>query len=173
MCAPTEAPAADDRRLDDGAGPDACPRADHGEAADPRAGADDRAVAHVHRRHESRRRIDVGTGGDEGVVGAERVAELRAEVPLEHVSVGLQVRLGRADVEPVARQGDPVDGLLLDELREDLALDRDGAVGRDQLEHVRLEHVQARVDQVGVDLLGRGFSRKLSTRPAPLTRTSP
>ena len=37
--------------------------------------------------------------------------------------------------------------------REHLALDRDGATRRDEVEHLGLEHVEARVDEVGVDLL--------------------
>ena len=85
---------------------------------------------------------------------AERVADLGLEDPLEHVAVRLQVRLGRADVEPVAGERDAVDGALRGEPREDLALDRDGATRGDEVEHLRLEHVEAGVDEVGVDLLG-------------------
>ncbi len=94
---------------------------------------------------------------DEREVGAERVADLRLEDPLEDIAMRLQVGLGRSHIEPVARQRDPVDGPLLRELREDLALDRDRAVGWNELERLRLEHVQTRVDQVGVDLLRPGL----------------
>ena len=105
---------------------------------------------------------------DERVVGAERVAELGGEVALEHVAMGLQIGVRGPDVEPVAGERNPVDRLLLDEKRKDLALDRNGAARRDQVEHVRLEHVQARVDQVGVDLLRARLFEEAPHLPVPV-----
>ena len=67
--------------------------------------------------------------------------------------MGRQVALRGADVEPGAALREGVEALA-DERGEDLALDRDRATGGDARQHVRLEHVGAGVDQVGVDLLG-------------------
>ena len=98
--------------------------------------------------------MHVGSLVDEREVGAELVADRGLEDALEHVAMCLQVRLGRPDVEPVAGERDPVDRALRREPREHLALDRDAAFRRHELEHLRLEHVEPGVDEVGVDLLG-------------------
>ena len=79
--------------------------AEHGEAAEARALLDDRSGPDVHGRDELRARVHVRGLVDEREVGAERIADLRLEDALEHVAMRLQVRLGRADVEPVARAG--------------------------------------------------------------------
>ena len=67
--------------------------------------------------------------------------------------MSLEIRLGRSDVEPVAGQRDAEDRALGGERRKDLALDGDGATLRHEVEHLGLEHVQAGVDEIGVDLL--------------------
>ena len=82
--------------------------ADDRQAADPRAGVDDRARRRRDGRHEPRVRARPVAVGSTSVSRAERVADLRRDVPLEHVAVRLQVALGRADVEPVAGQREPV-----------------------------------------------------------------
>ena len=147
-------PRAHDGRLHGAARTDHGAGADHRKAPDARPRADPRVLADVDGRHEPCLGVDLGGRGDEHEVATELVADLGAEPALEHVVLRLQVGVGRAHVEPVSRQREPVDGSLGAELREDLALDRDGATGRDQVEHARLEDVEARVDQVGVDLLG-------------------
>jgi hypothetical protein len=81
----------------------------------------------------------------------------------------LEVRLGRPDVEPEAGQREPVHRAFRTELWEHLPFDRDRAIGGDQIEDARLEHVEARVDQVRVDLLGsasRGTTRPCRRRRA-------
>ena len=98
--------------------------------------------------------MHLGARVDEREVAAERLAHLGRERALEDVAVRLQIRLGRPDVEPVAGERDAEHGALLGEPREDLALDRHGAALGHELEHLGLEHVQAGVDEVGVDLLG-------------------
>ena len=77
-----------------------------------------------------------------------------AHAPGEDVRGALQVALGRPDVEPVGLAVGEAAQPALGEHRPDLALDRDVAVRRDQVEHRALEHVGAGADQVGVDLLG-------------------
>ena len=74
-------------------------------------------------------------------------------VALEDVEGGLEVALGRPDVEPVGvgREGEEP---VADEPRPDLALDRDVAVGRDEVEDAALEHVGAGADEVRVDRVG-------------------
>ena len=69
----------------------------------------------------------------------------------------LQVGLGRPHIEPVALERRPVDGTFRGEPREDLPLDRDRVVLGNAGERLRLEDVQPRVDEVGVDLLGTGL----------------
>ena len=142
--APTCVRAPDDGVLDDTALGERRARAEDGEASEPRAVLDDRTRADVDGRDELRVGMHVGRLVDEREVGAERVSHLGLEDPLEHVAVRLEVRLRRPDVEPVARKRDPVHGALRRELREHLALDRDGPAGRHEVEHLGLEDVEAR-----------------------------
>jgi len=149
---------------------------DHAALADPGAAADDGEAADAHARPDLRLRADVDRRDqprvatharariDIGEVAAEGLPHLRREVPLEDVAVRLQVRLRRPDVEPVAVQPEPEEAPLLDEPRKDLALDRDGHVRRDQLQHLALEHVEPGVDQVGVDLLGARLLQERADR---------
>ena len=126
-------------------------RTDHGAGADHRKAPDARPRTD---RARSRRRRPAARAGPRDARSAdaatsmksltELVADLGAEPALEHVVLRLQVRVGRAHVEPVPRQRQPVNGSLGAELREHLALDRDGATRRDQVEHARLEDVEAR-----------------------------
>ena len=78
-------------------------------------------------------------------------------MPLEQVAGGLDVALGRAEVQPVAVGVVGVDAVA-DELREDVVFERAVLAGRDHLEHIALEHVGAGVDaRVGRRVLGFGL----------------
>ena len=83
-----------------------------------------------------------------------------ATVPSRMSKVPCEVALGRADVEPVAVGHVAVEAVA-DEPREDVALDRGGLLGLEQVEHRALEHVGAGRDVVRVDLVGRGLLDEL------------
>ena len=144
---------AHDRILDDRALADARSGADDGEAADARPGGDRRPGA-VARAARAARRADLRGRVDRDVVGAERVAHLglRRSARARRDAPGGSSRACRRRASTGAARAHR--GALVDEPREDLALDRDRLVGRDEVEHVRLEHVEAGVDQVRADLLG-------------------
>ena len=74
----------------------------------------------------------------------------------EQPAVCREVALRRADVAPVAGQGQRREAAA-DEQREDLALDRDRPSRGDQVEHGRLEHVCAGVHEVARRLARLGL----------------
>src|SRR3954453_12836255 len=121
------------------AGPHALAEPD--EAADVRAVLDPAAALDDRRRHDAPLGLDVVADVDE--VGAEALGDRGLHVALEDVEGALQVALGGAEVEPVGVGREPVQPRT-DEPRPDLALDRDLAVGLDEVEHPALEHVGAR-----------------------------
>jgi hypothetical protein len=90
----------------------------------------------------------------------------------EDVERPLQVALRRADVQPVALGHVPVEAIV-DQPGEDVALDRGGLVGDQEIQHVALEDVGARRDVPGVDLVGAGFSTNSVTALESASRTSP
>src|SRR5581483_2720008 len=167
------AAAADHRALDGGA------------AADVRRAVDDRAddaaaLAHRHARREHRVRPDLGAAGDPAVVaevgrpldGVEIVevhpvpqpdvaadpnpGDVEPHALLERVEVRLAELVEVADVLPVALEDVPVDRPShLEQQREELLREVVRPVGRDVLQHLRLEDVDARVDRVGEDLAPR------------------
>src|SRR5207244_4397444 len=98
----------DDGVLDDGALPYARTGADHRQRPDAHAGLDDRVRADDDRRDEPGARTHLRGRIDGRVVAPQRVADVGRHVALEDVAVRLEVRLGRADVEPVPGQGEPV-----------------------------------------------------------------
>ena len=129
-------------------------RSEHGEAPETRALLDRPRPGRRRRAGRAWRRDERRQLGSTSVKSAPSASPTSVwKMPLEHVAVRLEIRLGRADVEPVPRQRDPEHGAFVGEPREDLALDRDGATRRDEVEHLGLEHVEAGVDEVGVDLL--------------------
>ena len=167
--------APDDRALDEGAS------ADVGRGVDDRA---HRAGALEERdaRREDGVRADVRVAGDPAVVRDERgpldlveVVELhplpqpdvpaqadarnrQLHVPFERVEVRLPVLVEVADVLPVALHRQPVERPPhLQEERKELLREVEGPVGRNVLEHLGLEDVDAGVDRVGEDLPPRGL----------------
>ena len=82
----------------------------------------------------------------------------------QDVPARLQIALGCADVHPVALEAQTVEALP-HEPREDVALDRDRAPGRDQVHDGSLEHVGAGVHLVGVDLGRVGLLEEAGDRP--------
>ena len=144
-----------DGALDDGAGGEMAVVADDAVGADAGAGLHDRALADEARRLDRGAVLDAGVGGNHRLPG--RVGEgRRTEAAIHDVVVRLHVFLGRADVEPVAAR-DMRDECLavLDQRREVAALNREGRVGRNAVEGFRIEHVDAGVDRVADDLVGR------------------
>ena len=75
---------------------------------------------------------------------------------VERVEVRLPVLVEVADVLPVAVHHVAVDRAAhLEQQREELLREVEGPVGRDVLQHLGLEHVDAGVDRVGEDLAPR------------------
>ena len=116
------------------------------------------------RRRRSGRAPDVASGLTSAALGdrtpLRRAARRRPRSTRRSrmSQLACRKRVGGADVDPVAVEADPVEPLA-DQRREDLALDRDLAVRRDQLEHRALEHVGA-----GVDLAARRSARARASR---------
>ena len=151
----------DDRALDRRALPHRDALAEHDERADVRARRDRAAAVDERRRHDAPVGLHAVAHGQ--VAGPEAIGHGRRDVALEDVEGALQVALGRPDVEPVGVGGEAEEPLA-DELRPDLALDRDVAVGRDEVEHRALEHVGAGRDELRVDLVGAGLLDELLDR---------
>ena len=77
---------------------------------------------------------------------------------VERVEVRLPVLVEVPDVLPVAVHRQPVDGPPhLEQQRKELLGEVERPVGRDVLEHLRLEDVDARVDRVREHLAPRGL----------------
>ncbi len=157
------------------------PAADVGRRVDH--GADGAcALAQGHARREHRVRADVRVVPDAAVVRDQRgpfdlveVVELhplpQPHVPaqpdagnrerdelVERVEIRLPVLVEVADVRPVAVHRQPVDGPPhLEQQRKELLREVEGPVGRNVLEHLRLEDVHARVDRVREHLSPRGL----------------
>src|SRR5271165_4433782 len=146
-------PREDHGALHGGAGADDDVLAEHDKAADVGAGAHVRAALDQRRRDHPA--LDLGVLGDRHPAAAEALAHRGGDVALDDVEGPLEVAGGRADVEPVALRRVAVEAVA-DEPWPHLALDRDVALGRHQLEHLALEHVGAGADQVGFDLISAG-----------------
>ena len=105
---------------------------------------------------------------------AARSRARRRAPPREHVAVGLQVRIGVADVGPV-RVGDVAEDRkpLVEHQREQLGREVVRLVRRDQVEDLGLEHVDAGVDRVARTPVPRWASRGTvrSARPRPSSRS--
>ena len=92
--------------------------------------------------------VDDGVGVDVGV-GGDGLARPRPGPPtVDEVEVGLQVQLGATGVDPVVVGRHRVEPPAGGEQRERVALDRHPPAGGMRVEHARLEHVRAGVDQV-------------------------
>ena len=136
--------------------PDRHAVAEHDEAADVRARGDRAAAL------DDRGRDDPAVDSHSSATArkpAPRRSAPRSHVALEDVERALEVALGRPDVEPVGVGGVGRTGRRR-RARPDLALDRDVAARRDQVEHAALEHVRAGADEVRVDLVGASASRR-------------
>ena len=141
-------PVEDHRALDRRARADRDVFAEHDQAADLGALGDAHAALEHRRRDHATG--DLGALVDRQPVAAQALADGRLHVALDDVEGALQVALGRADVQPVALRGKAVEALA-DQQRPHLALDRDVAIGRHELEDLALQHVRAGADQVRVD----------------------
>ena len=116
-------------------------------ALDARVRAD-RAVAPEHAlRPDVRPRHEAVLVNERAGLVARR--ERGVTRPAEQVPGGLEVALGRPDVDPVAGRLEAVQAVA-HQRREDLALERHRAARRDRgLDQVALDHVGAGVDPVG------------------------
>ena len=162
--------APDDRALDQRAAPDVRRSVDHGSR---RA----RALAQRDAVRQHRVRADRGVAGDPAVVADERgaldlldvvhvgsladphvsaqpdAADVQPHRLVQGVEVRLPVLVEIADVLPVAVEHVPVDRAAhLEQEREELLREVVRPVGRDVLQHLRLEDVDAGVDRVGEHL---------------------
>ena len=165
--------AADDRALDQRASPHVGRGVDHGTdgagalaqrdavredrvRADGSVARDPAVVADEGRALDVLRVVDVGALADPDVAAQPHARDVQAHLLVECVEVRLPVLVEVADVLPVAVEHVPVDRPPhLEQQREELLREVVGPVGRDVREHLRLEHVDARVDRVREDLAPR------------------
>ena len=140
-------------RPDPAAGAEDDARAHRRARLDPAAGADHHGPPNPRRRGDGRRRVDPSLG----TLAALRL-HVGPEAARQEVLLRLEVLGGRADVDPVARRDEAVEGHApLEEQRKELALHRVRLPLGDPLEELPLEHVDARVDGVRRDLFPAGL----------------
>ena len=130
--------------------------AEHRVAAD-RGGLVDRAVVADHGRAlDALHLLDQRSLAHPYVLAQPHPGHLQLDLSVERVPVGLLVLDQVPDVLPVALGHEPVQGrALLQQAREQLLREVVRDVGRDLREHLRLEHVDPRVDRVGEHLAPR------------------
>src|SRR5579875_866962 len=131
-------PVEHDRAFDGAPGADRDVAAQIGERAHMRSLADAHATLEQRRRDRPPSKLDAVGKCQE--VAAETLGDRRLNIALEDVKGRLQVARGRADVQPIACAGiakQPV----ADQLRPDLALDRDIAPGGHEVEDLALQDV--------------------------------
>ena len=123
--------------------------ADHGVLAQVRARLDLGVVPDAQRAGEDRVRVDLGALGDPDAGRDLEPGDIGLHPAGQHVGLGLQVALVGPHVFPVA-VGDVAEqrGAALEQLGEDVAGPVDHLTGRDLGQHLRLHHVQPRVDRV-------------------------
>ena len=139
----------------------------HDRAGDRRAGSDRRAPA----RRRCRRRVAVGRSARRRRPAPPPVGPRR---PLTRSRFACEVQLGPPGVDPVVVGRHRVEAPAGGHARERLALDRHPAARRDALEHARLEHVGAGVDEVARRCRPAAASRRTrTTRPLASTSTTP
>ena len=88
----------------------------------------------------------------ETIAVAAVASSFAPRTPTNQIEVGLQELLGPARIDPVVGRCDPGQPAGFDELLKRVALDRDTHVGFDQVEHGRLHHVGAGIDQIRLRL---------------------
>ena len=143
----------DDRA--DGAGPLAERDAvrEDGVGADRRVSCDPAVVADERRPFDLLDVVDVGALADPDVAAQLHSLDVQPHLLVERVEVRLPVLVEVADVLPVALHHVPVDRPAhLEQEREELLREVVRPVGRDVLQHLRLEHVDPGVDRVREDL---------------------
>ncbi len=142
--------AADDRPLDEGLLLDDAVRLDDG-VDDLGAGLDGR------RRVDPREVVDHGLLVD-ALAAAARLDGRVRQLSGEQIEVRLDVPARGADVHPVTVRDEREDRYALGEQRrEEVVLEREDLLGRNVLEHVRLDDVDPGVDRVGRDLVALGL----------------
>ncbi len=161
---------ADDRPVDLGARADVGVGVDHAEArlgvvfdhdvaaqhrvgADARVGVDLGVVADHGRPGHVLERLDADVLADVDVVLEPDARDRGRDLAVEHVAVGGEVLAEAADVLPVPLGDRAVERLAeLEQLGEQLLAEVVGLAGRDVVEDLGLEHVDAGVDGVREDL---------------------
>ena len=97
---------------------------------------------------------------------ATHAGDVDHRLAVEHVSVRLHVRLAAADVAPVAVEHASVQGVaLLHQKREQVAREVEGRAFGHEVEHPRLDDVDAGVDRVREDLAPRGLLEEAFDAP--------
>ena len=174
MTAPADADAGtevavvgDDRPADLRVVGDADVRAERRVLAEDDAGGDRAVVADDRRPVDDGRRVDRRPLAEPDAGTQREPLDLHLDPAVVDVLVGLEVRLGRADVLPVPLGDVPEDRPAgVEDGREDLAGEVDGAALGDEVEDLRLEHVDPGVDRVAEDLAPRRLLQEAFDRAA-------
>src|SRR5665648_282917 len=115
-------------------------------------------VADEGRSSDVLERVEVDALADEDAVLQLDAGDAGLDLAVQEVAVGREVLGQAADVLPVALGDVAVQRRAhLEELGEQVLAEVEGFVGRDVIEHLRLEHVDARVDRVAEHLAPSGF----------------
>ncbi len=124
--------------------------------ADRRPGSDATVVADVRRPFDLLEVGDLDAFAEPDVAADADARDVEADVFFEGVEIRLPELVEIPDVLPVAVHDVPVDRAPhLEEIREELFGEVVGAVAGHMLQHLRLHHVDARVDRVGEHLAPR------------------
>src|SRR5205823_10411869 len=133
-------------------------------------GAEDAVLAQVGARFDPAvvadedRALDGGVGVDLGALphphalAEAEPGDVDVDLAVEHVVVSADVRVERAHILPIALGDGAEEGLaLLEQLWEHLGREVDRLAAGDEVEDLRLEHVDAGVDRVAEDLAPAGL----------------
>ena len=143
----------EDAAVDVDVGQDPAVGAEHRVGAEPRARLDG-AVGPDHRRADGLDvRGDLGPLPHPHPVRHLEAGDVHVDHLVEDVLVGAEVGVHRAHVLPVAMGHRAVERpAVLQELREDVGREVDWSAGLDEVQDLRLQHVDAGVDGVAEDL---------------------
>ncbi len=155
----------DDRTLQDGVVADAHVAPEGAVAPEVGLGADDAVVADDGRAVDHDARVDLRALAEPDSGTELEAAQLDLDALVEDVLVRLQIGLERAHVLPVAVGHISEQRLLgLERGGERVAREVDRAILGDEVEDLRLEHVDAGVDGVAEDLAPRRLLEEANDR---------
>ena len=138
-----------DGALDGGVVSDPHVRPEDRIGADLRAGSDAAVVSYQHRRVDRRRRIDRRPFTDPDRIAYRKPPNVDLDTSLEHVGVGLQIRVERSDVLPIPVRREPEQRpSFFEQDREHFGGKVCRATRWDDIEHAWIKDVDPGVDAI-------------------------